>query len=398
MIPLARPFMGEEEAQMAREAILSGWVTQGPKVKAFEGEFARFIGASYACAVSSCTAALHLALLVVGVKPGDVVLTVSHSFIASANCIRLVGAEPIFLDIDLETYNISVDSLQRCLQESCFRSGDNVFYKNGSRTSPQRVAAVLIVHQMGLPCDLEAILPLAQKFNVPVIEDAACATGSEISFNQGKTWEKIGKPHGHIACFSFHPRKIITTGEGGMITTRDEHLDEKLRLLRHQGMSVSDEIRHKARQVILERYDEMGFNYRLTDIQAAVGLEQLKRLPQILSRRRHLAEQYHKELSKILWLKPPQEPSYARTNWQSFPVRVLDNAPLDRDRLMQYLLDHNISSRAGIMNAHQEKPYQLLKASLKNSELARESVILLPLYSQMGDEEFQRIISCFKNA
>ena len=204
-IPIAKPWMDEREVEAARRAILSGWVTQGPEVAAFEAEFADYVGAEYACAVSSCTTALHLALLAAGVQPGDEVITVSHSFIATANSIRYCGAVPVFVDIQPETFNINPALIEEAINE--------------------RTRAILCVHQMGMPCDLKAISEIVRHHSLPVIEDAACAIGSEISWS-GK-WEKIGKPHGDIACFSFHPRKVITTGDGGMITTSNSEWDRE---------------------------------------------------------------------------------------------------------------------------------------------------------------------------
>jgi perosamine synthetase len=232
MIPVTKPILGEEEATAAREVLESGWVSQGPRVRAFEEAFAQSVGASYACAVSSCTAALHLGLLGVGVMPGDVVITVSHSFIATANAVRHCGAEPVFVDIGRETYNMDPEGLRRVLVEDCIHRDGHLYYRHvehlavgksplrhllrspGSASSPLgRVAAVLPVHQIGIPCDIRRIVRIARENNIPVVEDAACAIGSEVSLDEGRTWERIGKPHGDIACFSFHPRKILTTGD-----------------------------------------------------------------------------------------------------------------------------------------------------------------------------------------
>ena len=219
MIPIARPFLGNEEANAAKDVILSGWVTQGPKVKEFEEAFASYVGSKLACAVSSCTTALHLSLLAVGVKPGDVVITVSHSFIASANAIRHCGAEPVFIDIDPATFNMSPSALEKCLNDECENIDETLVYSNitdlargesplvnminkgGETCKLGRVSAVMPVHQMGIPCDLNEIIKLTQRFKIPVVEDAACAIGNEIKINN--KWEKIGKPHGDIACFSF---------------------------------------------------------------------------------------------------------------------------------------------------------------------------------------------------
>lgn len=397
MIPITKPLLGPLEANAAQEVILSGWVTQGPKVREFEEAFARYVGTQHACAVSSCTAALHLALLAVGVKQGDVVITVSHSFIATANAVRYCGAEPVFVDIDSDTYNISYKSLFQCLKVDCKIVDGELHYKKGL------VSAILVVHQMGMPCDLKSILSIAKKYNIPVVEDAACAVGSEITFDRGVSWERIGRPHGDIACFSFHPRKIITTGEGGMITTNNPKYDENIRLLRQHGMSISDVIRHSSRKIIIEKYLMTGYNYRMTDIQAAIGIEQLKRLPQIIRARRVNAEYYRKHLGSIEWLKLPQEPEYAKTNWQSFPVKITDSSPrspINRDALMQYLMDNGISSRIGIMNSHEAEAYKGSKLGvwgvphqikLNNSERARRNSLLLPMFPELEEGDIERI-------
>ena len=388
-VPVARPNLGQEEVSAASRAILSGWVTQGPEVAALEREFGAFVGAHHACAVSSGTTALHLALLAVGVRPGDEVITVSHSYIATANSIRYCGATPVFVDIDPTTFNINPGTITAAIG--------------------QRTRAILCVHQMGMPCDLEAILGIARKHELPVVEDAACAIGSEI-LSQGQ-WEKIGKPHADVACFSFHPRKLLTTGDGGMLTTSGAEIDRKFRLWRQHGMSVPDTVRHSSPTVVFESYPELGFNYRLTDIQGAVGREQLKRLPKALARRRELAARYHELLADIPGVILPTEPEWARTNWQSYCVRLPDSA--DQRQVMQTMLDEGVATRRGIMCAHLEPAYGgdgtwrcaqvgckpgASCPNLLESERAQSSGLILPLFSQMTEEQQERVASSLRRA
>ncbi|WP_407180105.1 DegT/DnrJ/EryC1/StrS family aminotransferase [Bradyrhizobium sp. STM 3562] len=370
MIPIALPSLSENEADAAREAVLSGWVSQGPQVAAFEREFAALVGAPFACAVSNCTTALHLALAALNIGPGDEVITASHSFIATANCIRYSGATPVFVDIDPDSYNIDPELVAEAITP--------------------RTRAIIAVHQMGMPCDLSSLTALAARHGVVLIEDAACAAGSEIRMNGA--WERIGKPHGTIACFSFHPRKVITTGEGGMLTTGDAELDRKFRLLRQHGMSVPDTVRHGSPQVIFEDYLVVGFNYRMTDIQAAVGRKQLQRLAELIGHRRALASRYAELLGNIDGLRLPFEPPWARSNWQSYCVRLPDR--LDQRTVMQHLLDRGIATRRGIMCSHREAPYAdaAPRHGLRQSELAQDRSILLPIYSQMSENDQDRVV------
>lgn len=388
-IPIAKPWLGEAEAEAAKRPIMSGWVTQGPEVAAFEQEFAAYVGATHACAVSNCTTALHLALLAVGVQSEDEVITVSHSYIATANSIRYCGATPVFVDIEPQTFNINPVLIEDAISD--------------------RTRAILVVHQMGMPCDLKAILDIAHRYELPVIEDAACAIGSEILWDG--QWEKIGKPHGDIVCFSFHPRKVITTGDGGMLATTNSEWDRQFRLWRQHGMSVADTVRHGAKQVIFESYPILGYNYRMTDIQAAVGREQLKRLPEIVERRRYLAERYGEMLADVPGLKLPTEPAWARSNWQSYCVRLPEKR--DQRQVMQAMLDAGISTRRGIMCAHREVAYEHEIWSCGNereachcgkgrcdrlyeSEQAQEHAIVLPLFHHMTEQEQDRVIEALK--
>lgn len=374
MIPIAMPLLGTEEADAAREAVLSGWVSQGPQVAAFEHEFAALVDAPYATAVSNCTTALHLALVAAGIGPGDEVITASHSFIATANCIRYCGGTPVFVDIDPETYNIDPVHVAEAITP-CTR-------------------AILAIHQLGMPCDLTALGTLANKHGIVLIEDAACAAGSQIRMD-GR-WDRIGKPHGQIACFSFHPRKVITTGEGGMLTTSNPEFDRKFKLLRQHGMSVPDTVRHGSPQVIFEDYLVVGYNYRMTDMQAAVGRKQLMKLSDIVARRRALAARYAELLGNIEGLNLPYEPEWARSNWQSYCVRLPSR--VDQKSVMQKLLDQGIATRRGIMCSHREAPYSkdILRHNLHQSELAQDQSILLPIYAQMSVDDQARVADALK--
>jgi perosamine synthetase len=377
MIPVARPLMGEPEAAAARRAILSGWVTQGPEVLAFEEEFARLVGAPHACAVSSCTTALHLALIVTGIGPGDEVILPSHSFIATANAVRYCGAVPVFVDIEAEGYNLDPAAIEAAITP--------------------RSRAILAVHQVGMPCDLRRILPLAQAHGLVLIEDAACAIGSEIALTPGE-WQPIGAPHGDIACFSFHPRKLVSTGDGGMLTARHGPWIERARLLRQHAMSVPAAARHAASEVIFEHYPELGFNYRMTDIQAAVGREQLRRLPALVAERRVLAARYHARLAGIPGLGLPVEPEWARSNWQSYCVRLPAHSA--QRAVMQALLDQGIGTRRGIMCAHREPAWrdQPSTGPLPRSEAAQDRGLILPLFPGMSEVDQDRVVDALARA
>jgi perosamine synthetase len=377
--------MGEAETRAVQRPLSTGWLTQGPEVAAFEREFAAFTGAGHACAVSNCTTALHLALRAVGVGTGDEVITVSHSFIASANSIRYCGAVPVFVDVQRGTGNIDPAQIDAAITP--------------------RTKAILVVHQLGMPCDLEAVVAIARRHGLRLVEDAACAAGSSILW--GGQWEPIGRPHGDIACFSFHPRKVMTTGDGGMLTTNVPEWDRQFRLWRQHSMTVADTARHNASTVVFEEYSELGFNYRMTDLQAAVGREQLIRLPGMVAERRRLARRYSELLSGIAGLQLPYEPPWARSNWQSYCVRL--PAGSDQRRIMQSMLDAGIATRRGVMCAHREPAFRLEPwryrgvsgvvdgsdqcTTLSESESITDRGLILPLFVGMTDDDQGRVVA-----
>ena len=300
----------------------------------------------------------------------------SHSFIATANSIRYCGASPVFVDIDPRTYNID----PRRVAEAITR----------------RTRAILAIHQMGMPCALPALLAVANRHGIALIEDAACAAGSEICIDG--QWQPIGRPVGDVACFSFHPRKVITTGDGGMLTTSNAKFDGASRLLRQHGMSVPDTVRHGSQEVVFEDYLAIGYNYRMTDIQAAIGRKQLERLPELVSRRLVLAGRYNELLGNIEGLLLPLEPEWARSNWQSYCVLLPDR--VGQKAVMQELLNQGISTRRGIMCSHREPCYvdEKLRHDLRHSELAQDHAILLPLYAQMTEDEQVTVANALRSA
>jgi dTDP-4-amino-4,6-dideoxygalactose transaminase len=359
-IPLTRPAFGLEEEEAVTRVVRSGWVLMGPEVEAFEREFASTVGAPYACALSSGTAALFLALRALGVGPGDEVVTVSHSFVATASAVTQCGASPVFVDIEPSGFNVDARLLEAAV---------------GPRTR-----ALLIAHQLGMPCDLEAIVALGAQRGIPVVEDAACALGSELLL--GGQWRPIGRPEGHVACFSFHPRKVVTTGDGGMVTTRDPALDARLRRLRSHD---------------LPRLDEVAWNFRLTDLQAALGRVQLARLPVLVAERRRLAAAYADLLAGVDGVDTPAEPSWARSNWQSYCVRLPGRAGLD---VGARLAAEGIATRGGIANAHLRGAHaQARRASpLVESERAEREGLMLPLYPGMHEAEQRAVVEALVRA
>jgi len=361
------PYLGEQEVDAVTEVLRSGWVAQGPKVAAFESAFAATMQAEHAVAVSSCTTALHLALVVAEVGPGDEVVIPSFSFIATTNAVVYVGAQPVFADVDVTTGNLTAETVSAALTD--------------------KTSAVIVVDQGGVPVDLDAIRAACDRRGITVIEDAACGSGSTYK----------GRPVGsgaEITAWSFHPRKIITTGEGGMITTSRHDWADRARRLREHAMSVSAADRHASVLAPAESYDEVGYNFRMTDLQAAVGLVQLKRLPEIVARRRELGATYAKHIQEIPELRTVADPSWGTCNFQSYWVEVAPSSPLSRDGLLIRLAEADISARRGIMSAHRQPPYAHLAdpGSLPISEHLTDNTLILPLFHQMSESEQARVI------
>jgi len=363
-----RPWLGTEEIEAVSAVIASGWVAQGPKVAQFEAEFAAALQVEHAVAVSSCTTALHLALVVAGVGPGDDVVVPSFSFIATANAAVYVGARPVFADVDPTTGNLTAVTVKEALTD--------------------RTRAVIAVDQGGVPVDLDAIRAVTDHLGVVVIEDAACAVGSTYR----------GRPVGagaDVSAWSFHPRKLLTTGEGGMLTTSHQAWATRARRLREHAMSVSAAARHASVLSPPEEYSEVGFNYRMTDLQAAVGIVQLQRLPEMVARRRELARSYTKQIAAIRGLRPVADPECGQSNFQSFWVEVGPEYALDRDGLLSHLAAADISARRGIMAAHRQPAYvsrDTGSVPLPVTERLTDGTLILPLFHEMTESEHARVV------
>ncbi|MEK7765459.1 MAG: DegT/DnrJ/EryC1/StrS family aminotransferase, partial [bacterium] len=349
-----------------------GWLTQGPKVAEMERAMAAYVGTKHAVAVSSCTAALHLSLTCAGVGPGDEVVVPSMSFIATANAVVHAGGVPVFCEVDPVTFNPDPADVER-------------------RIGP-RTKAVLVVHQLGLPAPLGAFRALAARRGVALVEDAACALGSRLD----------GRPiggHSELVCFSFHPRKVVTMGDGGIVTTDSDEHAARLRRLRQHGMSVSDAARHESATVIRETYEEVGWNFRLTDLQAAVGIEQLRRLPELLARRRAIAARYDAGFRGSDVILTPPVPPGVEWNVQSYAVRLKGYDAARRDAVMQRLLDRGIATRAGVMTAHREPAYRARgSVSLPVSEAASDGSLILPSPHRLTEADQDDVIASLRAA
>jgi len=370
-IAFSRPFFGVEEEAAAAAAVRSGWVVGGPRLRELEEGFAAICGTAHAVGVSSWTTGAFLLLKELGIGPGDEVIVPSLTFIASVNVIVHAGATPVFADIDLRTYNIDPEDVER-------------------RITP-RTRAILPVDQIGLPCEIEAINAIAERHGLVVIQDAACSFGSKV---RGRAVGAQAK----ASVFSLHARKVVTTGEGGMIATDDGDLAARLRRQRHQGMSLSDFERHGASPTTFETYPEVGYNFRMTDVQAAIGVVQLGRLEEMIARRRSIAQRYTEALYRFQWIQPPHVPADVEPNWQSYQIRLQPDAPLSRNGLMEALHALGIPTRRGVMASHLEAPYRAAAPSLPSTEDAAANCLLLPLHPALELSDADAVVDAIGRA
>lgn len=369
-IQIAAPSLGEEEWQALREPIETGWLTQGPKVAAFEKAFAGRHSVKHASAVTSATTGLHLALAALEIGPGDEVIVPAFTWVATANVVLYCGATPVFADVDRATFNIDSKDLARRITA--------------------RTKAIIPVHLFGLCADIDAIRAELRS-DIALVEDAACAAGAAL---RGRSAGALGD----IGVFSFHPRKSITTGEGGMVTTNDDRLAERVRMLRNHGAAVPEEERHHGqRPYLLPDFDLLGFNYRMTDLQGAVGLVQLGKLDRFIKERAQMAARYRRDLADLGWLRLPQEPVDGRHAWQTF-VTYVDpaTAPRSRNDMMEALQQRGISTRPGTHAVHMlgyyRKRYGLQPDAFPGARDCDRNSMAIPLHNRMTEDDQMYIV------
>ena len=383
-VPIIKPYFGDEEKKAVIDTLESGWLVQGPRVAEFERMVCEYTGARFAKATTSCTTALHLALLSSGIGPGDEVLLPSFTYIASANAIEYTGAKPVFIDIDSRTFNIAPQKVRDYLEQAKNRSS--------------RVKAIMPVHLFGLLADMNPIMEIARQYNLCVVEDAACALGALYHNKHAGTF-------GNTACFSFHPRKSITTGEGGMIITNSEEIDSTIESLRNHGATISDLARHQKAGHLLPEFNVLGYNYRMTDLQGAIGIEQMKKLTYIIDKRIKRARIYNEQLKGIEYLQLPFVPEGCKHVYQSYVTQIrnpvsktllLDELNETRNKITSKLEEKGIATRQGTSAVHAlgyyKQKYHLDYNDYPASLAADRLSITLPLYAQMTDEEQEYVI------
>lgn len=372
-IPISLPMMGQEEWEALKDPIFSGWITQGPKVKEFEDLFAKRHNVKHALAVSNCTTALHLSLVALGVKEGDEVIVPAFTWVSTANAVMYCGAKPVFVDIDPVTFNIDTDKLKEVITE--------------------RTKAIIPVHLFGLCADVDKIKEIAP--DLKIVEDGACAAGSALNGNPAGSL-------GDIGCFSFHPRKSVTTGEGGMLTTNDDELADKLNKLRNHGASISEEQRHKGpRPYILPEFDMVGYNYRMTDLQGAVGVVQIQKLDTFIDERSKWAQFYHDQFRDIDWIRTPEYGDRYKHGWQSYVLFIDESkAPKTRNEIMEYLQAEGVSTRPGTHAVHMlgfySKTFGIKPEDFPGAYAANEYSMSIPLHNKMVEEDYHYVANLIK--